>query len=59
MVVAAGFALAMSLRYQPALAALVPRPAAWALLVAIWAGLLTPPLMIVLPPLRERLRSRT
>jgi putative peptide zinc metalloprotease protein len=59
MVVAAGFALAMSLRYQPALAALVPRPAAWTLLAAIWAGLVAPPLLIVLPPLRERLRSRT
>jgi putative peptide zinc metalloprotease protein len=59
MVVAAGFALVMSLRYQPALAALVPRPAAWTLLAAIWAGLLATPLTIVLPPLRERLRSRT
>jgi putative peptide zinc metalloprotease protein len=57
MVVAAGFAAALSLRYQPALAAIVPPPAAWTLLAAIWAGLLVPPLAIVVPPLRERFRT--
>jgi putative peptide zinc metalloprotease protein len=57
MLVVAGFATALSLHYQPALAAFLPAPAAWALLAAIWAGLLAPPLVIVLPSLRERLRS--
>jgi putative peptide zinc metalloprotease protein len=56
MVVVAGFVAALSLRYQPALEAVVPRPAAWTLLAAIWVGLLAPPLVIVLPSLRERLR---
>jgi putative peptide zinc metalloprotease protein len=57
MLVVAGFATAMSLRYQPAVAAFVPAPAAWAILAAIWAGVLAPPLVIVIPSLRERLRS--
>ena len=56
MVVVAGFVAALSLRYQPALEAVVPRPAAWTLLAAIWMGLLAPPLVIVLPSLWERLR---
>jgi putative peptide zinc metalloprotease protein len=56
MVVVAGFVAALSLRYQPALEAVVPRPAAWTLLAAIWVGLLAPPLVIVLPSLWERHR---
>jgi putative peptide zinc metalloprotease protein len=57
MVVVAGFAAALSLRYEPALEAVVSRPAAWSLLAAIWVGMLAPPLVIVLPSLRERLRG--
>jgi putative peptide zinc metalloprotease protein len=57
MLVGAGFATALSLRYEPALAAIVPAPGAWALLAAIWVGLLAPPLVIILPSLRERRRS--
>ena len=56
MVVVAGFVAALSLRYQPVLEAVVPRPAAWTLLAVIWLGLLAPPLVIVLPSLWERLR---
>ena len=56
MVAAAGFASVLSLHFLPALAALVPRPTAWALLATVWAGLLAPPLLIVLPALRQRRR---
>jgi hypothetical protein len=57
-VVAAGFAVAMSLRYQAALTALVPSPVAWSLLVALWVALFVPALAMVALPLRERLRIR-
>jgi putative peptide zinc metalloprotease protein len=56
-VVAAGFAVVMSLRYEHVLAALVPGPAAWALIAPVWAALLTLPLAIVVPPLRARVRG--
>jgi len=56
-VVAALFAVALSLRYEHALGALVPGPAAWALIAPIWLALLALPLAIVVPPLRARQRS--
>lgn len=56
-VVAAGLAVAMSVRYEPVLATVVPGEVAWALLAAIWASLLVAPFAIVLPPLRERRRA--
>jgi Zn-dependent protease len=56
--VAAVFAGAMSLRYEQVLAALVPSPAAWALLAALWLTLFTPMFAIVVPALRERRRLR-
>jgi putative peptide zinc metalloprotease protein len=56
-VVAAGCALAFSLRYEQALAAVVPGGAAWALLAVVWLVLLAVPAAIVLPPLRERRRA--
>jgi putative peptide zinc metalloprotease protein len=55
---AAGFALAMSLRYEAALAAIVPRPAALVVLAGMWVGLFAPSLAIVMPSLRERFRRR-
>jgi putative peptide zinc metalloprotease protein len=57
-VVAAGFAVAMSLRYQSALTVLVPGPVAWSMLIALWVALFTPALAMVLVPLRERVRAR-
>jgi putative peptide zinc metalloprotease protein len=57
MVVVAGFAAALSLRYEPVMEAVVPRPAAWTVLAAIWVGLLAPPLVVVLPSVRERIRG--
>jgi putative peptide zinc metalloprotease protein len=56
--VAAGFAVAMSLRYRTALEALVPGPVAWSMLIALWVALFTPALAMVLMPLRERVRAR-
>ena len=55
--VAAVSAAAFSLRYEQALAALVPDGAAWGLIVALWLALLALPLAIVVPPLRERRRA--
>jgi len=57
MIAVAGFAAALSLRYLPVLATVLPRPVAWTLLAATWATLLALPLMIVVPPLLERRRS--
>jgi putative peptide zinc metalloprotease protein len=55
-VVAAGFVAALSLRYQKALQALLPGPAPLIVLALLWVGLLLPPLVIVGPPLLERVR---
>jgi putative peptide zinc metalloprotease protein len=57
LVVGAGFAVAMSLRYQAALEALVPSPVAWSLLISLWVALFVPALAMVLLPLRERFRT--
>jgi putative peptide zinc metalloprotease protein len=57
-IVAAGFAVVMSLRYQATLAALVPSTVAWSMLIALWLALFTPALTMVLLPLRERARAR-
>jgi putative peptide zinc metalloprotease protein len=50
--------IAMSLRYEPALAAVVPAPAVWSALAAVWLALLVPVLATVGPPTLERLRGR-
>jgi hypothetical protein len=57
MVAAAGFASVLSVRFLPSLATVVPLPMAWVLLAVVWAGLLAPPLLIVLPALRQRRRG--
>jgi hypothetical protein len=56
MVVVAAFVAAMSLRYRAALASLLPGTTSWVVLIALWIGLLLPPLVIVGPPLMERVR---
>jgi pSer/pThr/pTyr-binding forkhead associated (FHA) protein len=50
--------IAMSLRYEPALAALAPSPAVWSALAAVWLALLVPVLAAIGPPALERLRGR-
>ena len=57
MLVAAVSAAAFSLRYEQALAAVVPAGAAWGLLAVLWLALLALPLAIVVPSLRERRRA--
>jgi hypothetical protein len=47
----------LSLRYASALEAIAPRPAAWVMLAVIWAAIFAPLLTIILPSLRERLRT--
>jgi putative peptide zinc metalloprotease protein len=57
MLIAAVSAAAFSLRYEQALAAVVPPGAAWGLLAVLWLALLALPLAIVVPSLRERRRA--
>jgi putative peptide zinc metalloprotease protein len=57
MVATAGLVSVLSLRFLPSLASVVPMPTAWLLLTIVWAGLLAPPLLIILPALRQRRRG--
>jgi putative peptide zinc metalloprotease protein len=51
-------AVAMSLRYEPAFAELVPAPVVWTVMSVLWALLFLPVLAAVGPPLRDRLSAR-
>jgi putative peptide zinc metalloprotease protein len=55
--VAACFAVGMSLRYEPRLAALAPAPVVWAAMAVVWVALFVPVLVALIPPLRLRRRS--
>jgi putative peptide zinc metalloprotease protein len=57
-VAAAIFVAALSLRYERPLDAIAPTPVAWTLLAGLWLALLTPVVLLIGPPLRERLRPR-
>jgi putative peptide zinc metalloprotease protein len=57
-VLAACFAAGMSLRYAPALEAVVPEPVVWAALATLWLGALTPVFVALGPPVLGRLRAR-
>jgi putative peptide zinc metalloprotease protein len=50
------FAVALSLRYRPALEALMPPAAVWAVLAASWLAFFTPVLILVVPAMRARRR---
>jgi putative peptide zinc metalloprotease protein len=50
------FAVALSLRYRPALEALLPPGAVWAVLAASWLTFFTPVLILVVPAMRARNR---
>jgi putative peptide zinc metalloprotease protein len=54
--VAACFAVAMSLRYEPRLAALAPAPVVWACMSVVWIALFLPVLLVVVGPLWSRRR---
>jgi putative peptide zinc metalloprotease protein len=55
---AALFVAVLSVRYEAPLAAAVPKPVAWLLLAGLWTALLTPVVVMVGGPLRQRFRSR-
>jgi putative peptide zinc metalloprotease protein len=57
-VVAAAAAVVVSLRYAPALRALLPAPVVWVLLAAVWAAVLTPAATTLAGPLLDRARAR-
>ena len=54
----AAIAIAMSLRYRPELAVLVPGPLVWVLMAGLWVLLAAPVILAVAPPLLERARAR-
>jgi FHA domain len=56
-ILAAGFAIVMSLRYQPIISAFVPSYVVWVLLGTIWVGLFIPVFVVLGKPLVERLRG--
>jgi putative peptide zinc metalloprotease protein len=53
MVATAAVGIAFSLRYERTLAALVPGPAAWALIAPVWLALLALPVAVVFPRSRQ------
>jgi putative peptide zinc metalloprotease protein len=52
--VAACFAVALSLRYEPRFAALAPAPVVWACMSVVWIALFVPVLLVVVGPLWSR-----
>jgi putative peptide zinc metalloprotease protein len=54
----ATFVAAMSLRYEAALTAVVPRPLSFVLLGSVWVLVILPALAMVVPPIVDRLRRR-
>jgi hypothetical protein len=56
--VAACFAVGMSLRYEPSLAAIAPQPVVWAGLSVVWLVLFLPVVVLLGGPIRERRRAR-
>jgi putative peptide zinc metalloprotease protein len=55
---AACFAVGMSLRYEPRLAALAPDPVVWACMSVVWIALFVPVLASLVGPIRARRRVR-
>jgi putative peptide zinc metalloprotease protein len=56
--VAACFAVGMSLRYEPSLAAIAPTPVVWGVLSVVWLGLFLPVLVVLAGPMRARRSAR-
>jgi putative peptide zinc metalloprotease protein len=56
-VVAAGLAIVVSLRYAPAMRAVLPAPVVGAMLASAWAAVLVPVVVAVGGPLRDRARA--
>jgi len=57
-VVAACFAVGLSLRYETRLADVASAPVVWAVLAVLWVGFFLPVIAVVARPLRARRRSR-
>ena len=57
-VLAAAFATAMSLRYEPRMAELAPEAVVWIALAAVWVALFLPVVAVLVGPLRERRRGQ-
>jgi putative peptide zinc metalloprotease protein len=57
-VLAACFAVGMSLRYKPVLAEIAPDPVVWGGLSVVWLGVFLPVLFMLGAPVRERWRRR-
>jgi Zn-dependent protease len=56
--VAAGFAVAASLRYERQLTALAPDPVVWVVMALLWTALFLPVIVVLGAPARDRRRSR-
>ena len=56
-VVAACFAVGMSLRYEPRLAAIAPAPVVWACMSLVWLALFMPVVVALAGPIRARRRG--
>ena len=56
-ILAAGFAIFMSLRYEPIMSALAPRYVVWTVLGTMWVALFIPVFVVLGRPLVERLRG--
>jgi putative peptide zinc metalloprotease protein len=56
-ILAAGFAIFMSLRYQPIMSAFAPSYVVWAVLGTLWVALFIPVFIVLGKPLVERVRG--
>jgi putative peptide zinc metalloprotease protein len=56
-ILAAGFAIFMSLRYEPIISALVPSYVVWIVLGTVWVGVFIPVFIVLGKPLVERIRG--
>ena len=56
-ILAAGFAIFMSLRYEPIMSALAPSWVVWTVLGTLWAALFIPVFVVLGKPLVERVRG--
>ena len=56
-ILAAGFAIFMSLRYEPIMSAFAPRYVVWTVLGTLWLALFIPVIVVLGKPLVERIRG--
>jgi putative peptide zinc metalloprotease protein len=56
-VLAASFAIFMSLRYEPVMSALAPKAVVWIVLGTVWVAVFIPVIVVLAKPLVERVRG--